>query len=367
MSEEKKVSEGKLLYDPMFAKKPVLDWTDSEKGGIFGKSIVKKIIFIIVLLIAIGGSSFFSFNSISKEKYEFKQLDDGTYIMEAFNGQKVDTVLNIDYVRSADGKADETKVVSAVRKYSTTGNDTLQFVFIGKDVKDIEKTSFFYCTSLSGIFVDDANENYMDIDGILYKKENGVPTELVLCPQQYTRYMTALSMGDSAPATPADATNLANKLLKEDYIATLDKVIENEDTKVGKIITVPETVTKICQLSFAYCDKLIEVKLPQGLKEIETMAFFDCEALKKADLPDTLEAIGSDAFSKCESLDYIFIPASVKNIGHHAFWECKSAKKVYIAAENLNGIDAGANWIPQYRKSVMKDIETVFGAERGVK
>ncbi len=367
MSEEKKVSEGKLLYDPMFAKKPELDWTDSEKGGFFGKSIVKKTIFIVVLLIAIGGSLFISFNSISKDRFEFSQLDDGTYKLESFNGQKFDTVLNVDYVRDENGKADTSKPVTAMRKFTTTGNDTLQFVFIGKDVKEIEKTSFFYCTSLCAVFVDDANPYYTDIDGVLYRKENNVPVEAVLCPQQYTRYLTVLSMGDTAPETPAEATNLANKMAKEEYIATVEKVIESEETKVGKSYVIPDTVTKIDQLAFAYCDKFISIQLPKALKEIEPMAFFKCTALKNIEMPDGLETIGADAFSKCENMDYIFIPATVKSIGHHAFWECKAAEKVYMAAENLNGIETGEHWLPQYRKTFMKNRDIQFGAERGVK
>lgn len=367
MSEEKKITEEELLYDPMFAKKPVLDWTDSEKGGIFGKSKVKKTIFIIVLLIAIGGSLFISFNSISKDKFEFSQLDDGTYKIESFNGQKFDTVLNIDYVRDENGKADTSKPVTAVRKFTSTGNDTLQFIFVGKDVKKIEETSFYYCTSLCAIFVDDANPYYMDIDGVLYRKENNVPVEAVLCPQQYTRYLTVLSMGDKAPTNTAEATNLANKMADEEYIAMIDDVIESEKTTVGKSLVIPDTVTRIDQLAFAYCDKFVSVKLPKALREVGAMAFFKCSALKDIELPDGLETIGSDAFSKCEAMDYLFIPASVKSIGHHAFWECKAVEKVYMAAENLNGIKTGEHWLPQYRKTFMKDREIQFGAERGVK
>ena len=367
MSEEKKITEEELLYDPMFAEKPVLDWTDSDKGGIFGKAVVKKTIFIIVLLIAIGGSLFISFNSISKDKYEFSQLADGTYKLDGFNGQKYDTVLNVDYVRDENGNEDTSKPVTAMRRFTATGNDTLQFVFIGKDVKEIEKTAFFYCTALCAVFVDDANENYMDIEGVLYRKENGVPVEAVLCPQKYTRYLTVLSLGSTAPSTPDEAADLAKKIADEEFIATVDKLIEGEENKVGKSIVIPDTVTKVGQLAFAYCDKLTSVSLPDALKEIETMAFFKCTSLNDIELPDGLETIGSDAFSKCEKMTYIFIPASVKSIGHHAFWECKSAEKVYMAADSLDGIETGSHWIPQYRKTFMKNRDIQFGAERGVK
>ena len=367
MAETKKVSEGKLLYDPMFAKKPVLDWTDSEKGGIFGKSIVKKITFIIVLLIAIGGALFFSFSSLSKAVFEYSALADGTYKLDGFHGQKNDTVLQIDYVRDESNTPDEAKTVTAVRQYTVTVNDTLQFIFIGKDVKEIEKTAFYYCTALNAIYVDAENENFASIDGILYKKENGVITEAVLCPQQHTRYEVALTLGDEEPADVDAAKALAQKFIKEDYLETLNKIVEDENNKVGKTLVLPETVTKIGQLCFAYCDKFIDIKLPDGLKEIETMAFFKCSALKEINLPDSLEIIGSDAFSKCEKFDYLYIPKNVKSIGHHAFWECSGVEKVYMAAGDLNGIETGDNWLPQYRKTFMKNRDIEFNAERRVK
>lgn len=367
MDEPVKISDGELLYDPMFAKKPETDWTDSKKGGIFGKAIVKKILFILVLLISIGGSLFFSFNSLSKARFEYKNLDNGTYKLEAFHGQKNDTVLSVDFVRDEKNTPDTEKTVSEVRKFCVTGNDTLQFIFIGKDVVTIEETAFYYCTALNAVFVDEANEHYADIDGILYKKENGVITEAVFCPQQHTKYAVALALGDSVPKDESSAAAFAEKLLKEDYAETLQTVIDDENSLVGKTLELPATVTKIGQLCFAYCDKFTEVKLPEGLKEIATMAFFKCSSLAELELPESLEAIGSDAFGKCGNIPYIYIPANVKTIGHHAFSDCGLVEKVYMAAENLDGIETGDDWLPQYRKVFMKGREIVFSAERGVK
>lgn len=366
MDEEKKVTEEKLLYDPMFDHKPVLDWTDSPKGGFFGKSAVKKTLFIIVLLASIAGALFFSFNSISKDIYEYKQRDDGTYQLTAFNGQKNNTVLCLDYVRDESSKADKSKTVSAVKKYTVSGNDTLQFIFVGKDVEEIERTAFFYCTSLNAIYVDKDNSNYTSIDGILYKTENGKPTEAVLCPQQYTRYQIALSQGVKEPTTPEEAAELAKKFTDEEYCEKLDEAAADEKVTEGKTIIIPDSVKTVEQLCFAYCNAVTEIRLPSELKEIETMAFFKCTALKSAELPDSIEIIGSDAFSKCESLTYLFIPKSIKSIGHNAFWECKNIEKVYVEAENLDNVEAGRNWVPQYRKTFMKDREIVFGAERQV-
>ncbi len=366
MDEEKKVSSEKLLYDPMFAQKAVLDWTDSEKGGIFGKSIVKKTLFIVFLLAAIAGALFFSFSSISKSKYKFEQLDSG-YKLAEFSGQKADTVLRIDYVRDENDKPDLSKPVTDVRQYTVTGNDVIQFIFIGKDVINIEKTAFYYCTSLCAIFVDEANENYTSVDGILYKKENGTITEAVLCPQKYTRYKLALADGLTAPSTAEDAEKLAAALSDEEKITAFDEIAASEENTVGASITIPSTVKKIGQLCFAYCDGFKEIKIPESVTEIETMAFFGCSALKEINLPDSIEIIGSDAFSKCKNVESLFIPGNIKSIGHHAFWNCENIENVSTALSSFDGVETGQHWLPQYRKVLMKDRDVTFNAERGIK
>lgn len=367
MDEKLTTIDGKLLYDPLFAKKPELDWTDSDKGGIFGKAAVKKTLFIIILLFAIGSALFISFDGLSKDKYEYSQLEDGSYKLDAFHGQKTDSVLQIDYVRDEDSVPDTKKPVTAVRQYTVTGNDTLQFIFIGKDVAEIEPTAFYYCTALNAVYVDDANEHYADVDGVLYKKENGVITEVVLCPQSYSRYQLALSLGVKEPENAEDAAGLLQTFADEEYIKELNEKLKDENTTTGKSIVLPETVTKIDRLCFAFCDKLTDITIPAGLKEIETMAFYGCKSYADPVLPDGLEIIGSDAFSKCEAFTYLYIPASVKEIGHNAFWQCPNIEKVYMEASSLDGMTLGSNWKPQYRKTIMRDREVVFNAERGIK
>ncbi|MCR5522242.1 MAG: hypothetical protein K6F64_01205 [Clostridia bacterium] len=48
---DEKIKDEKLLFDPVFDRKPPEGREDSEKGGFFGKSSTKKTIFIIFLII----------------------------------------------------------------------------------------------------------------------------------------------------------------------------------------------------------------------------------------------------------------------------------------------------------------------------
>ena len=64
----------------------------------------------------------------------------------------------------------------------------------------IDSKSFYTCKNLYAVIVDEANENDVSVDGVLYATENGEPAELVLYPIDNGDYRTALAMGIAAPA-----------------------------------------------------------------------------------------------------------------------------------------------------------------------
>lgn len=68
------------------------------------------------------------------------------------------------------------------------------------------------------------------------------------------------------------------------------------------VLNIPEKiedrpVTQIAAYAFAGCDKLVEVKLPNGLKTIGTEAFKGCSSLVSIIIPDNVTSMGADAFT----------------------------------------------------------------------
>lgn len=63
MADKFTISNTELLYDPLFDKKPDL----KMKGK---KNAMFKALFIIIISIFVGLSLYFSFNSISSDKYQ---------------------------------------------------------------------------------------------------------------------------------------------------------------------------------------------------------------------------------------------------------------------------------------------------------
>lgn len=378
MAQGNRLSEGRLLYDPLFENAPDTVIRDTPGKGFFGKAIVKKAIFVLLLMVFVGASVVMSFNSLAKEKYDF-ELTDGGYMLSEFVPEESDTVLDISCVFADTGAADRSKPVTSVREYALCCNEYTQFIFIGKDVAQIENTSFYYCTALKAVIVDKENPCFESRDGVLYRKENGSLTEIMLYPMQNSIYRTALSLGMKAPDTAAQAQALIEEIasLELECREYLEAFKSNDGSaeamsgkgleqfkKVGTRYEIAPGVTRIGELCFSQCEDLRSVVLPDSVKEIGSMAFFKCKYLEGFSIPHGAVSIGSDAFSYCERVEYIFVPETVRSIGHHAFFECKGADRVYMECAEDNMPRVGEDWLPKYRKGILRDVPVENNAIR---
>ncbi len=359
---ENNVENEILLYDPIFAKKPPEGWEDSEKGGFFGKAATKKGLFILFLVLAIGFSLLLSFRSLNKKKFSYDDHGGG-YRLSEFNGTDADNILRVDFVIGEDGKADPEKPVTAVRNYAVCCNETLDFIFIGRSVTDLEYNCFYYCTNLKAVFVDEENPVYTAVDGVLYRRDM---TEIILHPIKNSEYRAALALGLTAPADDASCGAFLkemDRLFPEDA-ENMPEEAQKAMAETGGVYSIPGTVAEVAPFCFSYCDKLTRIDLPEGLKSVGQMGFFKCASLESIRLPDGLESIGADGLSYCGKLDYIFVPASVKTIGHHAFYGCLGVKEIDLAAIDESMVETGEEWLPKQSERSIKNVPAVYGAER---
>lgn len=371
------ISQQELLYDPMFAKRPDLLIKDDPDKGIFGKIALKKAAFIIVLVFFISLSMYFSFRTVSKPVYTFGEngsFENGepAYCLTEYHGDNRQ-VLVLDFVRNENDVPDKTKRVSEIRKYAVNCNESLSFIYISADIDMIDPKAFYTCKNLKAFFVDENNKNYTSIDGILYRTENGVPVEIMMCPPKNQEYLASLGLGAKAPLSPDETDayfEVLNKLYAEIPSVTTNKNRLQSDTEENfSTVTIPETVTVINELCFAECYDLRHIVFNEIITDIESLAFFKCKNLQELDIPDSVVNIGSDAFSSCTSIKDIFIPSSVSSIGHHAFYDCSGVEVVRMecSEEKAKDIDLGSAWLPEKRKIVMRPIGVSYNEEREVK
>ncbi len=130
---------------------------------------------------------------------------------------------------------------------------SLENIYIPKSVSFIGEGAFSGCTSLKNITVNEYNENYSSIDGVLYNKSM---THLITYPA-----------GSEYPT-----------------------------------FTTPSTVITIGNSAFTDCAMLKEVTLTKGVTTIGSAAFLSCYMLEKIYVTDALITIGEEAFSGCDDL-----------------------------------------------------------------
>lgn len=359
---------------------------------------LKKIIFIITIIVAVSLSVYFSILLISnKDAFTYEQLPNGNHQLTKFSNTGYIEEIDIDYgitvkydKNNKDPETNFTLVkdkrkITEIKAFAINEDNVLKVINIGADVEKIDGKSFYSCWALERIEVDENNKYYCDIDGVLYNKDK---TKIIMYPCNHDEY-------------------LRQKYGYESEIFR-DEVTE-EYRKQIQTYVVPSTVKTIGELCFNYAN-LRDIYLPEGLKKIETLAVFKLhepqaegwnvasleniysyktnvavedstfisqEALGEVynSLPEGLEYIGSDAFSYNQALTYMYIPASVTYVGHHAFWdnvykedgELKGLVEINVAKaeDEFDVIAPGDQWAPQYDYLLFKKtINVNYSAER---
>ena len=154
----------------------------------------------------------------------------------------------------------------------------LSEVIIGKNVAKIGDEAFYNCR-LTYISVDENNQYYTDIDGVLYDKQ---VTTAIQCPEK----------------------------------------------KTGSH-TIPDSVTVISDYAFSHCNYLSGLKVGSGVRYIGDYAFYYCRALTEVKIPDGVSSIGGCAFAST-NLTEIVIPDNVTSIGDGAFLDCRKLERAVI-------------------------------------
>lgn len=351
-----------------------------------------KIIVVVVLLLAISCSIFFSVRAVHSDTYKYKDLGDGTYELVKFSNPGNITDVTIDYVVDLEtGEKDTSKPISVINEYAFNCDETLNSISFGKDVREIDGKSIYSCWWVQNVWIDDENPYYCDIDGVIYNKDI---TEVIFYPNDHDKYLRAKLGYDNL-------LDDDGKPMEELWGVTerYDEEFLNEYNRQIRTYVIPSTVTKIGQLAFAYSN-ITHLYIPEGVKTMESMALFKNTVLLNVygyttdkpitdvtynavdsmskiynSLPEGLEYIGSDCFYYCRGLSYMYLPKSVKHIGHHAFWDAVYEENGELrgitqintgaTAEDFSTVEAGDQWRPQYDyKLFKKSVDINYGAER---
>lgn len=243
----------------------------------------------------------------------------------------------------------------------------LEAFTIPAGVKSLGQGFIEGCYSLKSISVEDGNENFISVDGVLYNSDK---TELIAYPAK---------KADTSYTVPASVEELADYAFVGAENLTEIKFEENSGLKriysyafVGcenlESITIPKSVISISILPFTGCAKLESIgveegntayvsidgvlmskhkdgvsiaKYPEGKKAttytipavvtgINYGAFFGNSKLVTLDFEEEskLKYIGQEAFESCSALTSISLPKSLTTLGGSVFMFCRALKTV---------------------------------------
>lgn len=129
--------------------------------------------------------------------------------------------------------------------------------------------------------------------------------------------------------------NITSSFNELQYFTGLSSIGSNAFLGSGLTsVTIPDGVTSIGYMAFAWCVNLTSVVIPNSVTSIGNYAFSSCRGMTSLTIGNSVESIGESAFSGCHGLTSITIPASVTSIGGDAFDNCSGL--ISITVENGN-------------------------------
>jgi hypothetical protein len=184
---------------------------------------------------------------------------------------------------------------------------------IPDSVTSIKAYVFLNCSNLKEIKVALENQSYIDQDGVLFSKDI----------RQLIQYPAGKE--NSAYTIPYGVTSIGDSAFSNCFSLTS--------------VNIPDSVTSIKNGTFQSCSSLVSIDIPNGVTSIEYSAFADCSSLMSVNIPDSVTSIRDRAFADCSSLVSIDIPNGVTSIGESAFAYCSNLKEIKVAMENQSYTD----------------------------
>ena len=267
----------------------------------------------------------------------------------------------------------KTYSVIAIGKYAFSGLSNIASIYIPSTVTIINDCAFKNCSNLTDINIDDGNQFYASIDGVLYSKDLSlliqypigktnttfsIPSNVTHIGNNAFSYSTNLTSVD----IPSSVTSIGNHAFYScqslesirpqssvtsigEYafyscpnlrsvsfliVTSIGEYAFYECTNLG-FIDFP-SATAVPKYAFSHCIDLTSVELPKAT-EIGERAFQYCSNLSSIDIQSMI-SIGERAFDSCTSLTVADIPSSVTTIGNDAFFNCSKLAAINVNADN---------------------------------
>lgn len=201
--------------------------------------------------------------------------------------------------------------VNSLEAFLFSGCYQLQEIEIGASVAKIDPLAFYQCKGMKSFNVDDANETYVSVNGVLYTSDM---TTLVRCP---------MALYSDRFVIPNGVLTISN----EAFASCINI----------KEFILPVGLTTIGNNAFEDCT-MTAVAIPTTVSVIKSNAFSNCKNLTSFVIPEGVNTIESFVLSNCKSLSFLRIPSTVQAIGTWALYNMPKLTTIYSHVQDANNI-----------------------------
>lgn len=267
-----------------------------------------------------------------EERYDWENL-------QSYNVARITEYSGSDTDVIIPSEIDGYKVVAIDQLYYYENTDKIKSFTIPEGVSYIKDYIFKCYDNLENIFVNAQNEEYCDIDGVLFSLYNvtKTPYELVFYPRAKsdTTYQIPEGITDLEFAAFYKCSNLINlnvpksiesfpvvnwwneKCWEYSNIENINVSSENETYSSVDGVLFNKDKTEL--ILYPAGKRQANYSIPETVNEISDGAFYTANNLKSIEIPDSVVSISEEAFGYAENLSDIKITDSVSAIGDDAF------------------------------------------------
>ena len=265
--------------------------------------------------------------------YKLEERYDGDHVarITEYRGSDTDVII--------PSEIDGYKVVAIDELYYSENTDKIKSFTIPEGVSYIKDYVFKNYDNLENIFVNAQNEDYCDIDGVLFSLnyETKTPYSLIFYPRakSNTTYQIPEGINNLEFAAFYKCSNLINlnvpksiesfpvvdfwhyKCWEYSNIENINVSSENETFSSVDGVLFNKDKTEL--ILYPAGKRQANYSIPETVNEISEGAFYTANNLKSIEIPDSVVSISEEAFDYAENLSDIKISDSVSAIGDDAF------------------------------------------------